>query len=131
MHLNTVTKILRRRGWRLERLHRSVYAADLRNLVRKGQARDELMDRLLVSGVIEARSCERFLLLEKACADRELHRLYASLGTSEFGHHAVFLKLAGYVRPPDVVAARWEQILDSEAEIIRRQAAGPGIHSGL
>jgi tRNA-(ms[2]io[6]A)-hydroxylase len=131
MHLNTVLKLIRRRGGRLARLHRSTYAADLRQLVRRGQARDELVDRLLVSGLIEARSCERFLLLERACEDRDLQKLYASLGVSEFGHHTLFLRLAGFVRPADEVDRRWKALLASEAEIIQRQEPGPGIHSGV
>ncbi|MBV9080205.1 MAG: tRNA-(ms[2]io[6]A)-hydroxylase, partial [Elusimicrobia bacterium] len=51
MHLNQVIQILQKRGGHLERLHRSAYAADLRALVRRGQAKDELVDRLLVSAL--------------------------------------------------------------------------------
>lgn len=130
MHLNTVMKLLRKRGGRLERLHRSTYAADLRGLVRKGKNRDELVDRLLISGLIEARSCERFALLEKACTDEDLKNLYESLGASEFGHYTVFLKLAAKVRPAETVEERWQELLGQEAEIIQRQSLAHGIHSG-
>lgn len=130
-HLNQVVRIIRRRGARLERLHRSTYAADLRSLVRRGQHRDELVDRLLISSLIEARSCERFVLLEKACADDELRELYGSLGASEFGHYSLFLRLAELVRPSDEVSRRWSELLDAEADIIRRQKPGPGIHTGV
>jgi tRNA-(ms[2]io[6]A)-hydroxylase len=57
--------------------------------------------------------------------------LYQALHTSEFGHYKVFLKLAGKIAENDVVEARWQQMLASEAEILAQQAAGPGIHSGL
>ena len=64
-HLAQVTRILRRRGARLERMHKNPYATALRQLVRKGHA-GEALDRLLVSALIEVRSCERFAMLAAA-----------------------------------------------------------------
>src|SRR5437773_12115641 len=55
-HLATVCRILARRGGRLTRQHSNRYAADLRALVRQGEGRDELVDRLMVSALIEAGS---------------------------------------------------------------------------
>ena len=43
----------------------------------------------------------------------------------------MFLRLAALVRPAAVVEKRWGEMLDAEAGIIRRQAPGPGIHSGV
>src|SRR5438067_1295990 len=85
-HLAMVCRILARRGARLSRSHRNEYASRLRGLVRKGAGPGELVDRLMVSALIEARSCERFLLLSRACADAELARLYRGLWASEHGH---------------------------------------------
>src|SRR3954468_10395247 len=68
-HLATVCRILARRGGRLTRQHSNPYAAELRALVRQGEGRAELVDRLMVSALIEARSCERFKLLGEACED--------------------------------------------------------------
>ena len=59
-HLSLVVRLLNRRGGRLERTHRNPYANALRALVRKGRGNEELVDRLLISALIEARSCERF-----------------------------------------------------------------------
>ncbi|MBS1830546.1 MAG: hypothetical protein JST93_34905 [Acidobacteria bacterium] len=61
-HLAQVTRILTRRGGRLTRIHKNPYANALRALVRKGEIGDTL-DRLLVSAMIELRSCERFSVL--------------------------------------------------------------------
>src|SRR5674476_1562799 len=61
-HLAQVTRILLRRGGRLDRVHKNPYANSLRLLVRKGDPA-EILDRLLVSAVIEVRSCERFAVL--------------------------------------------------------------------
>ena len=65
-HLAQVVRILARRGGRLERIHKNPYANELRLLVRKGQQPGEILDRLFVSALIEARSCERFAVLAEA-----------------------------------------------------------------
>lgn len=128
-HLAIVTRLLARRGGRLTKNHRNQYANDLRDLVRLGEGTVELMDRLMVSSLIEARSCERFEILSRACDDKELKKLYASLWASEHGHYVVFLDLAKQVQPDKVVRRRWSEMLDREADIIRRQPAGPRMHS--
>jgi tRNA-(ms[2]io[6]A)-hydroxylase len=135
-HLAVVTRMLARRGGRLSRQHGNPYASALRALVRKGEGTSELVDRLMVSALIEARSCERFKLLaehlgEEADADdRELLKLYRGLWASEHGHYRTFIQLAEQIQPEDVVAARWEQMLDAEARIIEEQTSGPRMHSG-
>jgi tRNA-(ms[2]io[6]A)-hydroxylase len=130
-HLATVCRILARRGGRLTKQHSNRYAADLRALVRRGEGRAELADRLMVSALIEARSCERFKLLGEACDDdAELRKLYRGLWASEHGHYRTFVQLAEEVEPAPAVATRWGQMLDAEAKIIASQAPGPRMHSG-
>lgn len=129
-HLAQAVRILGRRGGRMERGHRCVYAKALRALVRKGGT-EETLDRLLVSALIEARSCERFsVLAEAASEDPELAAFYKALFSSEMGHYKVFLKLAGKVAEKDVVDARWHKLLAAEARIISEQTPGSRIHSG-
>ena len=128
-HLAVVCRLLARRGGRLTRQHSNPYASRLRDLVRKGQGPAELVDRLMVSALIEARSCERFRLLADACPDPELAKLYRGLWASEHGHYRTFIQLAEQIMDSDSVAARWEQMLDAEADIIRTQARGPRMHS--
>jgi tRNA-(ms[2]io[6]A)-hydroxylase len=128
-HLAQVTRILLRRGGRLDRIHKNPYANSLRLLVRKGDPA-EILDRLLVSALIEVRSCERFAVLAAAGADAELTGFYESLFASEFGHYRVFLELARKIADPAAVEARWQELLASEAEILAGLEAGPGIHSG-
>jgi tRNA-(ms[2]io[6]A)-hydroxylase len=128
-HLAQVMRILLRRGGRLDRVHKNPYANSLRLLVRKGDPA-EILDRLLVSAVIEVRSCERFAVLAAASSDAELASFYEALFTSEFGHYRVFLDLAGKIMDRTAVEARWQQLLVAEAEILSRQEAGPRIHSG-
>jgi tRNA-(ms[2]io[6]A)-hydroxylase len=128
-HLAQVTRILIRRGGRLDRIHKNPYANSLRQMVRKGEA-TEILDRLLVSALIEARSCERFAVLAAASEDAELAGIYQALYSSEFGHYKVFLKLACKIANPLVVDVRWQHMLAAEAQILAQQPAGPRIHSG-
>ena len=135
-HLAVVSRLLARRGGRLSRQHRNEYASRLRGLVRMGTGPGELVDRLMISALIEARSCERFKLLADACADdatgdRELAKLYRGLWASEHGHYRTFIQLAEQIQPPGAVATRWDEMLDAEARLIERQPPGPRMHSGL
>ena len=131
-HLATVTRLLARRGGQLERHHRNPYANDLRRLVRSGTGPLELMDRLMVSALIEARSCERFEVLSRCSDDAELVRLYSELWASENGHYRIFIDLARKVIDDDAaVEARWNTILDAEAELIQNQPPGPRMHAGV
>lgn len=139
-HLAVVSRLLVRRGGRLTRQHANPYASDLHRLVRRGRGPEELVDRLMISALIEARSCERFHLLAGTCAaetaragiakDAELAKLYRGLWASEHGHYRTFLQLAEQIQPVDRVTARWDEMLESEATIIRRQPPGPRMHGG-
>jgi tRNA 2-(methylsulfanyl)-N6-isopentenyladenosine37 hydroxylase len=141
-HLALVTRLITRRGGRLSRQHGNPYASELRALVRKGLGPAELVDRLMVSALIEARSCERFKLLADHLGgeagdkggsgpeDRELLKLYRALWASEQGHYRTFIQLAEAIQPTDVVARRWNEMLDLEAKLIARQPTGPRMHSG-
>jgi tRNA-(ms[2]io[6]A)-hydroxylase len=129
-HLAVVTRLLARRGGKLSRQHSNPYASALHKLVRKGLGRGELIDRLMISSLIEARSCERFHLLAGACEDAELARLYKGLWASEHGHYLSFLELARQIEPAQVVAHRWDEMLNDEARIIQEQSPGPRMHSG-
>ena len=127
-HLAQVTRILLRRGGRLDRIHKNPYANSLRLLVRKGEPA-QILDRLLVSALIEVRSCERFAVLAAASADTELASFYEALFSSEFGHYRVFLELARKMTDAAAVEVRWQQLLAAEARILADQETGPRIHS--
>lgn len=129
-HLAQVTRLLLARGGRLVRVHKNPYANQLRALVRKGGGAAEVIDRLFVSALIEARSCERFAVLAAACHDAELARFYKSLFASEFGHYRVFLRLAYKIAPRTQIDARWDHFLERESAILAAQPPGARIHSG-
>jgi tRNA-(ms[2]io[6]A)-hydroxylase len=129
-HLAQVARLLMKRGGRLSRGHKSPYSNALRSLVRSGTP-NEIVDRLLVSALIELRSCERFALLADAAPDAELAKFYKALFASERGHYRVFLKLPYKVAPRDAVEERWQRMLEAEARILAEQPAGIAIHSGV
>jgi tRNA-(ms[2]io[6]A)-hydroxylase len=130
-HLAQVTRLLIRRGGRLERGHKNPYANALRGLVRKGEVISEALDRLFVSALIEARSCERFAVLALVTPDAELSVFYKALFSSELGHFKVFLRLAYKIEQKSAAEERWQEMLTAEAEILARQEPGPRIHSGI
>ena len=133
-HLAQVTRLLIRRGGRLERGHKNPYANALRELVRKGVVIPEALDRLFVSALIEARSCERFAVLAEAAelrGDAELAAFYRALFSSELGHFRIFLRLAQKLENRTIVEKRWQEFLQFEAEILQQQPSGPRIHSGF
>jgi tRNA-(ms[2]io[6]A)-hydroxylase len=130
-HLAVVCRLLAHRGARLTRQHSNPYASALRQLVAKGAGPAELVDRLMVSALIEARSCERFKLLADVCEDAELAKLYRGLWASEHGHYRTFIQLAEQIQERELVEKRWEQMLDAESQIIQEQPPGARMHSGM
>ena len=88
----------------------------------------DTIDRLMVSALIEARSCERFELLARCCTDDVMAKIYKGLWASERGHYLAFIDLARQVRDHQI-EERWQEMLAGEAQIITRQSPGPRIHS--
>jgi tRNA-(ms[2]io[6]A)-hydroxylase len=129
-HLFKVSKLLAQRGRQLSRLHKSTYASGLREMIRMGSGQQELVDRLLVSALIELRSCERFEILGRLCPEPQLSKLYKALWGSEHNHYLVFLKLARQIdKKRGQVEARWQEMLAQEAELIQREPKGARLHS--
>ncbi len=95
-----------------------------------GSGQEELVDRLLVSALIELRSCERFEILGRLCPDSQLNKLYKALWGSEHNHFQVFLKLARQIdKKRGKVEERWQEMLALEAELIQKEPKGPRLHS--
>jgi tRNA 2-(methylsulfanyl)-N6-isopentenyladenosine37 hydroxylase len=127
-HFHMVLELLARRGIRFRRLTPSTYGRELNDLVRK-QEPQKAVDRLLVAGIIEARSCERFHVLAEHVQDRELAAFYGGLFESEARHHTTYTRLAKYFAPEEVVMARLDELAALEAAIIDRGEDNPRMHS--
>jgi tRNA 2-(methylsulfanyl)-N6-isopentenyladenosine37 hydroxylase len=127
-HFHMVLALLERRGIRFRRLTPSSYGRELNDLVRK-QEPQRAIDRLLVAGIIEARSCERFHVLAQHVKDAELAEFYGSLFESEARHHTTYTRLARHFAPDDVVMSRLDELAELEAAIITRGEELPRMHS--
>lgn len=127
-HFHQVRAILDRRGIRFYKLPPSSYGAKLHELVSKEEPQ-RAVDRLLVAGLIEARSCERFGLLRDRLADRELADFYGSLFESEARHHSTYVRLAKQFQPEDEVHRRLAELAEAEAQIIADGDEQPRMHS--
>lgn len=127
-HFNLVLDLLKRRGVPWRRLKPSAYGARLGELIRKHEP-DRAVDRLLVAGLIEARSCERFGLLRKSLADQELAGLYDSLFESEARHYAVYVRLAEEFAPAAEVRRRLAELAEVEARVIAEGEPLARMHS--
>lgn len=127
-HFHQVRAILDRRGIRFYKLSPSGYASRLHELVGK-QEPQRAVDRLLVAGLIEARSCERFGLLRDRLQDRELADFYGSLFESEARHHSTYVRLAKSFMPDDAVHERLHELSVAEGAIIAAGEEQPRMHS--
>jgi tRNA 2-(methylsulfanyl)-N6-isopentenyladenosine37 hydroxylase len=128
-HFHKVYRVIERRGLRLADDYKDPYVNALRSRVRSG-GEELLLDRLLVAGVIEARGCERLFLVAEALAGREpeLEPLYGDLARAESRHHGLFLRLARRLFDADAVDARAAELLDFEAELVRRLPHRAAVH---
>jgi tRNA-(ms[2]io[6]A)-hydroxylase len=127
-HFQLVRRLLKHRGVRFRRLKPGTYGRKLKELVNR-QEPHRAVDRLLVAALIEARSCERFVLLRDHLHDRELQDFYGSLYESEARHHATYVRLARHFASDDVVNARLNELSTAEAVIIQEGCELPRIHS--
>lgn len=127
-HFNQVLDLLQRRGVPFRKLSPSNYGRQLNDLVRKFEP-DRAVDRLLVAGLIEARSCERFDLLRQHIADRELAAFYDSLFESEARHHSTYVRLAKLFAPEEKVQRRLAELAAEESRIIAVGDPLPRMHS--
>ena len=110
---------LRKRGFQLGRPRKDEYVVQLLAHVRKGGPRErQLLDQLLVSALVEARSCERFKLLWKHIPDPELSQFYYELMVSEAGHFVSYVELAKEYCDQYDVDARLQELLKIEGDIV-------------
>ena len=119
-HFQRVLKELKKRNIPLGHQRKDEYVRQLMKLVRnKGDYEQSLLDRLLICGLIEARSCERFKLLSESLEEESLQKFYRELMISEAGHYRTFIELAEKYLPVPEVRARWKELLHQEAAIMQ------------
>jgi tRNA-(ms[2]io[6]A)-hydroxylase len=128
-HFKMVHDIILERGLTFGRERRDNYVNELAKFMKKGESREKaLVDRLLFSAMIEARSCERFKVLADNVQDEELAKFYFDLMASEAGHYTTFLGFAKKYGEGIDVDKRWKEWLEFEAGVIQNYGKEESIH---
>ncbi|MBK7441235.1 MAG: tRNA-(ms[2]io[6]A)-hydroxylase [Bacteroidetes bacterium] len=129
-HFRMVLKELKKRDLKLGKQRNDVYVQALLKFQIKGGNRDQqLLEKLLMCALIEARSCERFRLLSEGLQDADLRSFYHEFMVSEAGHYTLFIELANTYCGKEKVKIRWQQWLDYEAEVMKKmELSGSNIH---
>jgi tRNA-(ms[2]io[6]A)-hydroxylase len=102
------------------------YAQRLRKLARKGLP-EQLVDLLLISALIEARSCERFNLLAEHHPDPELADMFGRFADAEAGHGRLFYELAKGIDALDT-PPRYAELKKIEQKILLELPIRCAIH---
>lgn len=127
-HFQEVFAHLEARGVHLGRVEGDGYVKGLMRVARQDHRESPvLLDKLLVSAFIEARSCERFKLLAEGLPDPALRDLYRGLMAAEARHFALFRGLAEQ-RFGAFARARLTILASREAEVAAALPLGPTVH---
>jgi len=128
-HFEMVHTKIKERGLKLGRERRDAYVNELYKFMRTGFRRHiVLIDRLLFSALIEARSCERFKVLSEQVKDEDLRAFYRELMISEANHYTTFIGFARKYAEGEDVDKRWQEWLEYEAQVIQNYGKSETIH---
>ncbi len=127
-HFTQMLDILAERGVAYEPIEPASYAARLMRQTAKKDP-DALLDKLLVSSLIEARSCERFQVLAENVDDVELRDFYADLMVSEARHHTLYTNLAREMFDAETVRSRLDELAKLEWRALSEATEAPRLHS--
>ena len=126
-HFHRVYKVMEKRNLTFQKDTKDPYLAGLRKAI-KSPPDEELLDRLLLAGVVEARGCERFALLGEALEDTTLKTFYVELAQSESRHADLFENLALLYYSAERVTTRREELLTIEAQVVARLPIRAALH---
>ncbi|CAL66801.1 tRNA-(ms[2]io[6]A)-hydroxylase [Christiangramia forsetii] len=128
-HFKMVHDRLLKMGFSMGWDRKDEYVLKLREFFPKGGSRStQLVHRLLIAGLIEARSCERFRLLSEELEDKELAKFYRDLMVSEANHYTMFLKFARQYGDRETVDKKWQDLLEFEGAIMKDLGENESIH---
>lgn len=118
VHFRDVVKLMQQRGLVLAPDTKDAYINSFRKQLRKGSD-VYFLDRLLIGSIVEARGCERFGLIADALPEGELKKFYLAITESERRHDDLFLTLAYLYFDKTIVDKRLDELLDTEAAIVK------------
>ena len=128
-HFEQVVTLINKRDLDYTQLSSSRYAGELRKSVRTFEPA-RLLDTLIVSAIVEARSCERFASLAPLLED-DLSRFYSELLKSEERHFRVYLDLAETISEDFPLEERIEFFLEEDCRLIQTEDSDFRFHSGV
>jgi tRNA-(ms[2]io[6]A)-hydroxylase len=126
-HYREVVKWIHERGLVTAADEKDAYVVEFRKAIRNGSD-VYLLDRLLTASIIEARGAERFGLVAEALDPSPLKKFYQSIARSEQRHYQLFLNLAAIYVDRTLIEHRWNELLDIEAEIVKRLPIRAALH---
>lgn len=127
-HFQMVLDLLKERDIRFRKLPPSSYGNRLHQHIDKQEPR-RAVDRFLVAGLIEARSCERFAILRDHLNDAQLASFFGDLFESEARHHSTYVQLAKLFANEEVVTNRLQELSQIESSIIDEGEDLARVHS--
>jgi tRNA-(ms[2]io[6]A)-hydroxylase len=130
-HFQMVHAIILKRGLTFRRELKDKYVIELADYMKKsiaGTRISALVERLLFSAMIEARSCERFKVLSENILDPELASFYRELMESEASHYTTFITFARKYGVGIDVEKRWREWIEFENGVIARYGNSESIH---
>lgn len=122
-HFRMVWAEMKKRGYVLGSQRKNDYV----NLLLQNEPKDvpqneRMLHRLMISAMIEARSCERFRLLSENLEEEALRKFYYKFMISEAGHYRLFIDLAEQYYPVETVRAAWQRWLVIEEKVLQELA---------
>lgn len=118
-HFRMVLAELKKRGYKLGRQRKDDYVNKLlQNEPKDISPKERLLHKLMISALIEARSCERFRLLSLHISDESLREFYHKFMVSEAGHYRLFLDLAKTYFDEGLVRKTWLDWLEIEKNLL-------------
>jgi tRNA 2-(methylsulfanyl)-N6-isopentenyladenosine37 hydroxylase len=126
-HFGQVYVRVAQRGLVLSPDAKDLYVNGLTREFRQGSD-PYFLDRLLVTGIIEARGCERFGLVAQALPAGDLKDFYGTLTSAEARHRGLFLRLARVYFDEPTIEERLDQLLDVEARILSQLPLRAAVH---
>jgi tRNA-(ms[2]io[6]A)-hydroxylase len=130
-HFEMVFEQIQKLNLQLGKETQNAYAIQLRKFFPKTKdPKERFIQKLMLSSLMEARSCERFSVLIPALKETypELAQFYQDLFESEARHYRVFLEYARQFGDEERVNEQWQALLDYEANLIKELGTKPLVH---
>ena len=128
-HFEQVVTLIKKKNLDYNQLSSSRYAGELRKFVRTYEPA-RLLDTLIVSAIVEARSCERFASLAPHL-ENELSRFYTELLKSEERHFRIYLDLAELISGGVSLEDRVQFFLEEDRRLVQTDDPNFRFHSGV